>query len=84
VPVLAFFPGASNKPKYQPKNAQERAAIEDFDVATAAYINRWKKNLQSAPGGVRVVEVPGANHYIFLSNEEDVLRELETFLAALR
>ena len=83
VPVLALFPGASNKPKYQPKSAEERAAIADFDAATAAYINRWKKNLQSAPGGVRVVEVAGANHYIFLSNEADVLRELGLFLTAL-
>jgi len=84
VPVLAFFPGASDKPKYQPKNAQERAAIEDFDAATAAYVNRWRKNLQSAPAGVQIVDVPGANHYVFLSNEADVLRELMAFLAKLR
>ena len=84
VPILAFFPGVSNKPKYQPKNAEEKAAIQEFDSATAAYINRWKKNLLSAPAGVRVVEVPGANHYIFLSNEVDLRRELGTFLVALR
>ena len=36
VPVLAFFPSASATPQYVPKNAQERAAIEDFDAATAA------------------------------------------------
>ena len=80
VPVLAFFPGASTKPKYQPKNDQERAAIDAFDAATAAYVNRWKRNLQTAPGGVQVVEVPGANHYIFLSNEADLLREIGRFL----
>ena len=83
-PVLAFFPSAAKKRRYEPKDAQERTAIENFDAATAAYVNRWRKNLQSAPGGVRIVDLPGANHYVFLSNEADVLRELHTFLAGLQ
>jgi non-heme chloroperoxidase len=84
VPVLAFFPAAATKRRYEPKDAQERAAIENFDAATAAYVNRWRKNLQSAPGGVRIVDLPGANHYVFLSNESDVLRELRSFVVGLR
>ncbi|MGD1158519.1 MAG: alpha/beta hydrolase [Terriglobia bacterium] len=83
VPVLAFFPSKGDKPRYQPKDAQERAAIEAFDAATAAYVNRWKKNLQNAPGGVRIVNLPGANHYLFISNEADVLREMRVILATL-
>jgi pimeloyl-ACP methyl ester carboxylesterase len=98
VPVLAFFTlncsheargsyaciePRDPKPGYQPRNAQELAAKQAFDDATAAYINRWKKNLQNAPGGVRIVDLPGANHYLFLSNEADVLRELRAFLAGL-
>ena len=31
----------------------------------------------------RVVRVPRANHYVFLSNEADVLREMETFIGSL-
>ena len=31
----------------------------------------------------RVVEIPGADHFIFLSNEADVLRELQSFLKGL-
>jgi non-heme chloroperoxidase len=83
VPVLAFFPSASATPRYLPKDAQERAAMEEFDAATAAYVNRYKKGLQTAPGGVRIIELPGANHYVFLSNEADVVRELRVFLAGL-
>jgi pimeloyl-ACP methyl ester carboxylesterase len=83
VPILAFFPSQGNKPQYQPKDAQERAAVEAFDAATAAYVNRWKKNLQNAPGGVRIVDLPGAKHYVFISNEADVLRDLRAFLAGL-
>jgi hypothetical protein len=61
------------------RNAQERAAIEEFDAATAAY----KKNLQHAAADVRIVDLPGANHYSFLRNEQDVMRELQVFVAGL-
>lgn len=71
------------KPANKHRNAQERAAMAAFDDATLAYINRWNKNLLSAPGGVRLVDLPGADHYLFISNEEDVLSELRSFLARL-
>src|SRR6266849_4348055 len=80
VPVLAFFPDGNGHKQYQPKDDQERAAIAEFNAATSAYVNRWKKNLQTAPGGVRIVIVTGANHYFFLSKEADVLRELRVFM----
>lgn len=98
VPVLAFFgmscskhPPAdyaciehpARKAEYQPKNAEELAAKEAFDSATAAYVDRWKENMQHVKSGLRIVDLPGANHYIFLSNEADVLRELRVFIAAL-
>jgi non-heme chloroperoxidase len=82
VPILAFFPSKGGTSQYEPKDDQERAAIADFDSATAGYVNRWKKALQNAPTTVRIVDVPGANHYIFLSNEADVLREMRAFLTA--
>lgn len=31
----------------------------------------------------RVVEIPGASHYLFQTNEADVLREIRTFLDSL-
>ena len=65
VPRPELVPSAA-MPRYEPMNAQERAAIESFNATTEAYIIRWKKNLQHAPGGVRIVDIPGANHYIFL------------------
>jgi pimeloyl-ACP methyl ester carboxylesterase len=50
---------------------------------TLAYVNRWYKTLLAAPGGVRLVDIPGADHYAFISNEEDVLNELRAFLKRL-
>jgi non-heme chloroperoxidase len=83
VPILALFPGPAKQRKYEPINATERAAFDAFDAATLAYVNRWKKNLQTAPGGLHIVDIPGADHYIFLSNPAEVLRETEAFLKQL-
>jgi pimeloyl-ACP methyl ester carboxylesterase len=83
VPILALFSSLSINYRYQPKNAQERAAIEEFDAATEVYVKRYKTNLLKAKGGVRIVDLPQADHYVFLSNEADVLREMRTFLATL-
>ncbi|MGC3982383.1 MAG: alpha/beta hydrolase [Steroidobacteraceae bacterium] len=38
--------------------------------------------LRAAPNG-RVVLLPGANHYVYLSNEEEVLSEIHAFTASL-
>ncbi len=83
VPILALFSSLSINYRYQPKDAQERAAIEEFDAATEVYVKRYKTHLLKAKGGVRIVDLPQADHYLFLSNEADVLREVRTFLATL-
>ncbi len=38
---------------------------------------------ESGVPSARVVILPHANHYVFLSNEADVLREMRAFLAGL-
>ena len=83
VPILALFGTLSVNYRYQAKDAKERTAIEEFDAATEVYGDRNKKNLLKAKGGVRIVDLPQADHYLFLSNEADVLREMRTFLATL-
>jgi pimeloyl-ACP methyl ester carboxylesterase len=42
------------------------------------------KRINQAVGGARVVELWGASHFLFLSNEADVLREVRDFLLILR
>lgn len=89
VPVLAFFefPRTVDHPQrrggYQPKNEEERAAIQAFNRATAVYVDRWVQNLKSGVPGARIVDLPGAGHYVFLTREADVLRELRVFVAGL-
>jgi hypothetical protein len=67
---------------YQPKNDDERAAVKAFNDATEVYVDRYKQGLRKA-GNVRIVDLAGATHYLFLSNESDVLRETRAFLTGL-
>ena len=57
-----------------------RAAPEARDLATTgAQATAFETGLPSA----RVVRLSHANHYVFLSNEADVLREMNAFIASL-
>jgi hypothetical protein len=47
------------------------------------FIGRYKKNLQSAVPNALVLYWPGTKHYLFITNEADVLRELRAFMAGL-
>jgi pimeloyl-ACP methyl ester carboxylesterase len=87
VPVLAFYalPVAleDQMKKYQPQNAAEGAAMGltyGFDLA---WVARNADALKRGVPDARIVELPGANSYLFLSSEADVLRELRAFLAEL-
>ena len=58
-----------------------RAAAEARDLlTTGAQAKAFENGVHSA----RVVRLANANHYVFLSNEADVLHEMNTFLSTLR
>ena len=42
------------------------------------------KAFQAGVPNARVVRIPHANHYVFLSNEADVLREMDAFIGGLK
>ena len=87
VPILAFnwFPlGLEDQiKKYPPKDARDRAAIEAVYKANVGYTRRRVQSLLTANAPVHVIEMPGANHYVFITNEAVVLRELRAFLEGL-
>jgi len=41
------------------------------------------KRIERACGSARVIELWDANHFVFLSNEAEVLREMRAFVASL-
>ena len=82
--MFATFRWAGDPLRYEmPKDPQQRAVVEAFEAATMVYIKRYEKSLLTAVPGARIVELPGANHYIFISNEADVVREIKAFVTHL-
>ena len=78
-PVLAIF-AVPHKMNPMFADAAARAAMEANDLArTGAQADVFEKGISSA----RVVRLPHADHYVFLSNEADVLREMNAFLSSL-
>ena len=87
VPVLAFFgvpPTVEEQiQKYHPQSEAERAAIELDRAQNLVIRARHKLDLLIGVPSARVIEVPGANWFIFLSNSDEVLREMRSFLGGL-
>jgi hypothetical protein len=87
VPVLAIYqtqrPFEKEAARYTVRNEQERAALRQQDAATRAMYSRWQDDLRAAVPTARIVELPSANPFLFLSNEADVLREIRAFAATL-
>ena len=64
-------------------DASVRAAANDYSAALAALTDRQQKAVQDALPAAHVITLPNANHFIFLSNTADVLREMRGFLGHL-
>jgi pimeloyl-ACP methyl ester carboxylesterase len=86
VPVLAIFrtprPFEIEAKDFVINSDEERAALRQQYDAGKLMIARWENDLRAGVPSARIVELPGANLYMFLSNEADVLREIRAFAAA--
>jgi pimeloyl-ACP methyl ester carboxylesterase len=89
VPVLALFefprtmddyPRAGD---YKPANAEELAAIIAFGRATKTIADRWSAKLTKAVPDTKLIDLPGAGHFVFLTRETEVIRGIRDFLASL-
>jgi non-heme chloroperoxidase len=87
VPVLAILavplPLDEQFKKYQPRTADERAAMEQKYAVGEAFTKRTIQDLKAGNPDARIVTLPGASTYIFLSNENDTVREMRSFVADL-
>jgi non-heme chloroperoxidase len=80
VPVLAIYANPRDPAPYAYNAPAERATFEALQTAgIEAQARAFERGVPSS----RVVRLPHANHYVFLSNETDVLREMRAFLAGL-
>ena len=53
-------------------------------AARRAILSKWERDLLAGVPDARIVELPGANLFMFLSNETDVIREVRAFAATLK
>jgi non-heme chloroperoxidase len=87
VPVLAFV-GYPSLPEEQIRrnhvtDPSERTIVE---AAYGVYVGMARNRIRRigrAAGGARTVDLWGANHFVFLSDEAEVLREMRAFLERL-
>ncbi|HEY1216930.1 MAG TPA: alpha/beta hydrolase [Bryobacteraceae bacterium] len=87
IPVLSLIalprPPADKWKEHPPKDEGERRDAQRADEILMEYIHRWENNLKRANPLAKVVELPGAHHYMFLSEQAEVLREIRSFLQTL-
>jgi hypothetical protein len=80
VPILAIYAVPHD---LGPLVNNDAAAREAMEVREEASVGAQAKAFEDGLPTAKVVRLPRANHYVFLSNEADVLREVNAFLAAL-
>lgn len=80
VPILAIFavPGDSG-PMMAPGGPIGRAVLD----AMRASVETQAKAIEGGWPSARVVRIPSSDHYVFQSNEADVLREMNAFIGNL-
>src|SRR5262245_41367716 len=84
--MAAIFDGRRHYPEIPPPilatYALPHAGVPDptLDVKGEAIAKAFEAALPNA----RVVRIPQANHFVFMSHEADVLREIEAFLGTLK
>lgn len=67
-----------------PRSCQRRSAFRPVELASdSIYRARQAAVVRRAAPNARIVDVPGAMHYVFLTNEADVVREINVFLTSL-
>jgi non-heme chloroperoxidase len=80
VPVLAIYALPHDMRQFSTNDPKAVAAFEAHDeVTTGAQAKAFETGIPTA----HVVRLPRANHFVFFSNEADVLREVNPFLVSL-
>lgn len=80
VPTLAIYACPHNWDRFPGSPARKAALIADDTARCTAWANAFTRGVRSA----RVVRIANADHYVYLSNESQVVREMNTFLHGLR
>jgi pimeloyl-ACP methyl ester carboxylesterase len=80
VPALAVYACPHNWDRFPANDPSRKAALIAADTARC---NAWADAFSRGVPSAHVVRIPNADHYIFNSNEAEVVREMNDFLAKL-
>jgi pimeloyl-ACP methyl ester carboxylesterase len=85
-PALAIFGNPHGLGTWVDKSTDPkvREAAKAYSAALGALIDRQERAVENGVPTVRVVNLSGAHHYVYLSNEADVLREMRAFRSGIR
>jgi pimeloyl-ACP methyl ester carboxylesterase len=77
--VLAIFASPPEHPPGADSDPEMRAMMAEADSAVELQVTAFARGVPQA----KVVRIPHANHFVFRSNEEEVLREMRAFIDSL-
>lgn len=81
VPILAIYAVPHDQGPLASPDPEKKAAQEARDVETVGAV---AKAFEAGLPTAKVVRIAHANHYVFRSNEADVLREIDAFVGGLK
>ena len=86
VPALVFFalPHGLGRWIDSTTDPKLHEQAKTYTSALTPLTARQAQLIEDAVPAARVVKLPGAHHYIYLSHEADVLREMRAFLSRLQ
>jgi pimeloyl-ACP methyl ester carboxylesterase len=85
VPALVLFANPHGQGSWVDDNRDPlvQTAAKAYSTALEALTEKQEVSIEHGVPTAHVITLRGAHHYVFLSNEADVLREMRAFLAGL-
>jgi pimeloyl-ACP methyl ester carboxylesterase len=85
VPALVIFANPHSQGIWVDENTDPsvRTAARAYSTALEALVERQENSVSDGVPNAHVITLPGANHYVFLSNESQVLKDIHAFIADL-
>jgi non-heme chloroperoxidase len=85
VPTLVIFANPHSQGIWVDENTDPsvQTAAKAYSTALEALTEKQEKSVENGVPTAHVITLPGANHYVFLSNETEVLKDIDAFLASL-
>jgi pimeloyl-ACP methyl ester carboxylesterase len=85
VPALVIFANPHSQGIWVDENTDPsvQTVAKTYSAALEALTERQEKSVENGVPTAHVITLPSANHYVFLSNEAAVLKDIDAFLASL-